>query len=146
MINLKLTTENHLDHLKRIKEHAYGELSEDYKDLTDLSWHVNMRTEGLYFSIFYDDILIGGINLQSDRKSKFYINSLFIDPGLHRRGFGREVINQIEQKYHEWQSFSIEIPTFLDDSIPFFKSCGYCVTDVLNSQGIKITTLKKIKK
>jgi RimJ/RimL family protein N-acetyltransferase len=144
MVNLKLAVINHAEHLCEIKSRAYSnEQFED--DITSLDWHQNMINHSLYYAIFYDDILIGGVSLQPDRNNGYCLSSIFIEPGLQKRGFGSTAMRLLEEKYPSWVKWVVETSEAVNKY--FLEKCGYHFkTDfVVNESERKVYVYEKTR-
>ena len=96
-------------------------------DYDSVKWHESMQTSGNLFVLTKDDEIIGGALLFEDKKENnvLYVGRIFIDPKYHKKGFGKELMRQIEQINPEKKFFRLDTPVWNRRTNSFYPQCGY---------------------
>ena len=91
-------------------------------------WHYRMQKHGNLFALLEDDVLVGGAVLFKDKKEPgiLYIGRIFVTPQYHRRGYGIELMKQMELIFPDVNVFRLETPVWNKRTYAFYSKCGFC--------------------
>ena len=134
MMELKKAKKEQVEKIVRISKEAFDTDIEvgasevgGPPDYDSIKWHESMRKKGNLYVLTKDEEVIGGALLFADRKEKnvLYVGRIFIDPSYHNKGFGKEIMRQIEQIDSGKQIFRLETPIWNSRTNSFYPKCGY---------------------
>lgn len=87
-------------------------------------WHREQQRNGRLYTFTDGQNIIGGAILYL-KMPTLYIGRIFIDPKYFRRGFGSELINQIEELFCGVEKIKLDTPVFNVRTLAFYRKCGY---------------------
>jgi RimJ/RimL family protein N-acetyltransferase len=129
MVSIVKATVDDAEALLKIKINAfawdletYGMGPPDYDSLPDLISSINRAK---YYKIIYDDKIAGGLSLYDMGENHFELGGLYIEPGLHNRGIGQEVIKLAEQEYPEITKWTLDTPYLSFRNQHVYEKMGY---------------------
>lgn len=89
-------------------------------------WHRRMHAEGRLFAAMDGEQLVGCAILFFESQAAFcYIGRIFVDPALHRRGYGTQIMRAIEALQPETRLFMLETPAANPRTNAFYQKLGY---------------------
>lgn len=95
-------------------------------DYDNIDFHRQMLKEKHLFSVYHDDQLIGGAIVFEHKKEKvMYIGRIFIDPKFHRNGYGKQMMNMLEEEFKDCVYWRLETPEWNIRTNAFYKKLGY---------------------
>lgn len=134
MMILTKTTENHIQELVAISKSAFdsditvGAPEVDGPPEYDsVEWHIEMMNQGHLFTAIIEDTIVGGAILFGDENtpSFMYVGRIFISPQFFRRGYGIELMKQIESMNPNVTMWSLDTPIWNQRTNNFYKKNGY---------------------
>ncbi len=89
-----------------------------------LKYHMKMARSGHLYKLTGNGLIIGGaiLFLNGDTLN---IGRIFIDPAHHRKGFGTQMMHEIEQLFPGVTSFSLDTPVWNRRTNAFYGKLGY---------------------
>lgn len=96
-----------------------GLMNYDYKNT---KVNLNKRVS---LGIYDDDLLIAGANASIEAYRIMYIETVFVSDKYRRQGFGRMLIELLEEKAKEIGAHIIRLDTFSWQGRDFYLSLGY---------------------
>lgn len=88
--------------------------------------HRRMRAEGRLFAAMDGERLVGCAILFLESQAAFcYIGRIFVNPALHRRGYGTQIMRAIEALRPETRLFALETPAANPRTNAFYQKLGY---------------------
>lgn len=98
-------------------------------DYDSVEWHEKMAEEGHLFGATVDDVLVGATILFLDEARKcLYIGRIFIDDKYHRKGYGVELMNCVENIFPQVKEIFLDTPVWNVRTNSFYKKLGYAET------------------
>lgn len=96
-------------------------------DYDNVSWHRQMLKEKHLYSVLVQNQLIGGAVLFLDMKSPetMYVGRIFIDPELHRKGYGKEMMCLLENMFPDILNWILETPIWNIRTNSFYQKLGF---------------------
>ena len=96
-------------------------------DYDSEKWHTKMMKNNYLYTITQGDSIIGGAILIPDDSDKtvMYVGRVFIDPKEHKKGFGLEAMNFIEEMFSDIKTWRLETPVWNIRTNSFYKKLGY---------------------
>jgi len=90
-------------------------------------WHIEMMNQGHLFAAIDGRTVIGGAILFGDENddSFMYIGRIFISPDVFRRGYGIELMRQIESFHPRITAWYLDTPIWNIRTNNFYKKVGY---------------------
>jgi len=88
-------------------------------------WYTEMMQSGRLYAAFSEDKLVGAAVLFCDHPSFVYVGRIFIDPAEFRKGYGTELMLQIENLYPEAKAFGLDTPVWNQRTRCFYTKLGY---------------------
>lgn len=96
-----------------------------------MEWHNQMIREGhLYQAMIGKDMVGAAIVFPDETKNSVYIGRIFIDSGLHRKGYGVQLMDCIEKHYPNAIEFNLDTPSWNERTNAFYKKIGYRIIKV----------------
>ena len=88
--------------------------------------HIKYRLEGgVQIGVEMDGMLVGGLNAYMTAFRILYVDTVFVAEAYRRRGIGRRLIGEMEQRAKELGANMIRLDTFDWQGYEFYKSLGY---------------------
>ena len=86
-----------------------------------------MMNQGHLFTAIIEDTIVGGAILFGDENtpSFMYVGRIFISPQFFRRGYGIELMKQIESMNPNVTMWSLDTPIWNQRTNNFYKKIGY---------------------
>lgn len=139
-INMILTkaTEMHIQTLVNISKAAFD------SDITvgassvggppeydSIDWHIEMMNQGHLFTAIEEDTIIGGAILFGDESNEafMYVGRIFISPDLFRKGYGIQLMEQIEAMNQRVTMWCLDTPIWNKRTNRFYQKIGYIETN-----------------
>ncbi len=96
-------------------------------DYDSVKWHEHMWKNGNLYVLMKDEEVIGGALLFADNKENdvLYVGRIFVDPSQYKKGFGKEMMRQIERMDTTKHTFRLETPVWNSRTNSFYPKCGY---------------------
>lgn len=93
-------------------------------------WHVKMMKEGHLFTAVEEERIVGAIIVFKDRNnaSFMYVGRVFVDPDLFRRGYGIQIMEQIERMNPAVTTWCLDTPEWNRRTNCFYRKLGYVET------------------
>lgn len=92
-----------------------------------IEWHIEMMNQGHLFTATEEDNIIGGAILFGDENndSFMYVGRIFVSPNLFRRGYGIQLMEQIEAMNPNVTMWCLDTPIWNNRTNSFYKKIGY---------------------
>lgn len=126
---------NHIPLLVKISIKSFDsdiEVGADEKggppEYDSIEWHEKMAEQGHLFTAVEGNNIIGGAILFSDDPKFIYVGRIFIDPQFFRKGYGIEIMEQIEEINPDATTFNLDTPIWNKRTNNFYKKIGYIET------------------
>ena len=88
--------------------------------------YIKYRIEGgVQIGIEMEGVLVGGLNAYMSAFHILYVDTVFVAEAYRRRGIGRKLICEMEQRAKELRANMIRLDTFEWQGYEFYKSLGY---------------------
>lgn len=136
MINLKKTEIDELEELTSISKRAFdSDISIGAScpeggppGFDDVSWHRRMMriSEGFY-SVYNDDMLIGGILVFREGSGIYNLGRIWLDPSIHKKGFGLDSMNALMDMYPDAVKWKLETPLWNTRTRNFYLKAGFSI-------------------
>lgn len=93
-----------------------------------VEWHASMLVDGHLYT-FLDDggMMLGGAILFPEAEA-LYVGRIFIEPAQFRKGFGRQLMAEIEKAFPNSKTMKLDTPTWNVRTNRFYRKCGYLET------------------
>lgn len=90
-------------------------------------WHVEMMNQGHLFTATVEGTIVGGAVLFEDENnpSFMYVGRIFISPHFFRKGYGMELMKQIEAINPNVTMWCLDTPVWNQRTNNFYKKIGY---------------------
>jgi len=95
-------------------------------------WQIMMMGKSDYYKITLNGKIIGGAIVFRKSKRIYYLGRIFIDPEYHRKGFGKEAMQLIMDKYPFAKKWTLETPPWNTRTREFYKKQGFTITSETN--------------
>ena len=137
-MELRLSKEDEIKNLTQISKAAFdtdinvgGDEVGGPPNYDSKAWHIRMMKSNNLYTLIVDERVIGGIILFRDKREKnvMYVGRIFIDPQLHRKGYGIEAMKLIEKYFSDIHTWRLETPTWNIRTNQFYKKIGYKVME-----------------
>ena len=134
MMVLIKATENHIHELVTISKSAFetdisvgGVKVGGPPEYDSVEWHIEMMNQGHLFTAIVEDTIVGGAILFRDKNtpSFMYVGRIFISPQFFRRGYGIELMQQIELMNPNVTMWCLDTPIWNQRTNNFYKKIGY---------------------
>lgn len=89
-----------------------------------LKYHMKMARSGHLFKLTENGLIIGGaiLFLKGDTLN---IGRIFINPDHHRKGYGIQMMHEIEALFPETRTFTLDTPAWNTRTQSFYQKLGY---------------------
>ena len=95
-------------------------------DYDSIPWHIQMKNEGHLLQAVMAGEVVGGAILFLDKDSEtLYIGRIFIDPVLHRKGYGLSLMKLVEAYYPGIKRIKLDTPLWNVRTNAFYTKLGY---------------------
>ena len=89
-----------------------------------LKYHMKMARSGHLFKLTENGLIIGGAILFPDGDT-LNIGRIFVNPDLHRKGYGIRMMREIEAMFPDIRTFTLDTPAWNIRTNQFYSSLGY---------------------
>lgn len=79
----------------------------------------------LYYTIFHEGVIIGGINVCKVSEFTYRIKRVYLDVNYQNRGFGGEILAFIESEFPDAREWTLDTPKLNDRNQHFYEKAGY---------------------
>lgn len=95
-----------------------------------VAWHVEMMEQGHLFTAMAEDAIVGGAVLFRDENnpSFLYVGRIFISPVHFKKGYGMELMKQIEAMDSNITTWCLDTPTWNRRTNRLYHKLGYVET------------------
>lgn len=100
----------------------YGMGPPKYDSLEDLLVAIS---KAKYYTISYNDNIVGGFSLYDMGSQHFELGSIYIDPEYQGKGIGQQAISYMEQSYPEVRKWTLDTPYLSFRNHHFYEKMGY---------------------
>jgi len=87
---------------------------------------IAMQNSSTVYTAWYEDKLVGLINVLDDNIMTAYIHYLLINPQFQGKGIGKSLINYVRTKYKDYLRIVL---IAYDKETPFYKHLGFEIGD-----------------
>ena len=96
-------------------------------DYDCMEWHRQMCRNGNLYVLMKDEAIVGGAIIFEDEKEAdiLYVGRIFVDPLQYHKGYGKEIMRQIEKTDARKHIFRLETPVWNQRTNSFYPKCGY---------------------
>lgn len=131
---LTKTTENQIQELVSISKSAFdSDIAVGAVEVggppeyDSVEWHTEMMNQGHLFTAIVEDTIVGGAILFGDEKtpSFMYVGRIFIAPKFFRKGYGIELMKQIELLNPNVTMWCLDTPIWNQRTNHFYTKIGY---------------------
>lgn len=136
-MRLETADSKHLDDLLRSSKAAFdsdvfvgAEEPGGPPGYDSLDWHVNMMNQGHLLAALEGNTVVGGAIFFFDQKdaSVMYVGRIFVHPDYFHRGYGREIMRQLENLYPSISTWILDTPIWNQRTNKFYREIGYVET------------------
>lgn len=128
---LKKSNQQEAAILLAIQKQAFQADLLTYQDVT--SSPVNEPIERLqyklahfkHFTIWFDEKIIGGIDIRKLPNNHYRLNRIFIADALQNKGLGSQIMQLIEDEFPDAHSWSLDTPHLNTRNHHFYEKLGY---------------------
>ncbi len=132
-ITLALATDQDAATLAAISERAFEtdvDYGSPYSDgphgYASPAWQRDMMHQACaYWKIMDGTTVVGGVVVFHRQRGRFHLARLFIDPDVHRRGYGRRAMALVLAAYPEARRWSLETPEWSRRARQFYAAVGF---------------------
>lgn len=89
-----------------------------------LKYHIKMAKSGHLYKLAEDGLIIGGAILFPDGDT-LNIGRIFVNPDLHRKGYGTRMMQEIEALFPDVRIFTLDTPAWNTRTNSFYRKLGY---------------------
>ncbi|QUI24222.1 GNAT family N-acetyltransferase [Vallitalea pronyensis] len=129
MLQLIRAKDNDISVLADIKKSAFKEEFKKYgftpEDMIRIEWHKKMLINSIYYAIYYNNEIVGGVNIFKGDKGEYYLCSLFIVAELQNKGIGKQTMDLLETLHNDGKKWQLETPSMSTQNHHFYEKCGY---------------------
>ena len=127
-------TEEHISELVEISKAAFdsdievgAQKAGGPPEYDSEAWHIEMMNQGHLFAAIIENMVVGGaILFRDERCSSFmYVGRIFIAPRFFRRGYGTQLMEQIEAMNPDVTMWCLDTPVWNTRTNRFYKKLGY---------------------
>lgn len=96
-------------------------------DYDCMKWHRQMCKNGNLYVLMKDEAIVGGAIMFEDEKDAdiVYVGRIFVDALQYRKGYGKEIMQQIEKVDVENHILRLETLVSNQRTNSFYPKCGY---------------------
>lgn len=134
MVIFKKAKDNQIERLVEISKAAFDTDIEvgasevgGPPDYDCMKWHRQMCKSGNLYVLMKDEAIVGGAIIFEDEKDVdiVYVGRIFVDPLQYHKGYGKEIMQQIEKVDARKHIFRLETPVWNQRTNSFYPKCGY---------------------
>jgi len=107
--------------------HFGAKVSDGPPGYDSYEWHRQMFIGNHLFIFKNESEIIGGAILFVDGPS-LYVGRIFLSPKFFRQGYGRKLMEEIENLYSEVEIIRLDTPIWNERTNHFYRKCGYVET------------------
>ena len=89
-----------------------------------LKYHMKMARSGHLYKLTENGLIIGGAILFPDG-NLLNIGRIFVNPDHHRKGYGIQMMQEIEAMFPEIRTFTLDTPAWNIRTNTFYRKLGY---------------------
>ena len=89
-----------------------------------LKYHMKMARSGHLYKLTENSLIIGGAILFPDGDT-LNIGRIFVNPDLHRKGYGIRMMREIEALFPDIRTFTLDTPVWNIRTNSFYLKLGY---------------------
>ena len=89
-----------------------------------LKYHMKMARSGHLYKLTENGLIIGGAILFPDGDT-LNIGRIFVNPDLHRKGYGIRMMREIEAMFPDIRTFTLDTPAWNIRTNSFYRKMGY---------------------
>jgi GNAT superfamily N-acetyltransferase len=78
-----------------------------------------------YFTIRYDDRIVGGIVLFKRGEGHYHLDILFVDPDYHNLGIGSQAMQFLGRTYPDATKWTLDTPLYATRNHHFYEKFGF---------------------
>ena len=131
MFVLSLSTVDECEIITQMSKDAFssdvlvgGEPNQGPSNYDSLSWHLIMQKQNRLYSFKADNVVVGAAVL-FNCNTVLIVGRIFINPIHYKKGYGQELMSQIEHLFPNAKLIKLETPTWNIRTNQFYKKCGY---------------------
>lgn len=131
MFVLNLATKDECEILTCISKDAFhsdilvgGNPNDGPPGYDSLTWHLDMQRQNHLYTFKVDSAVVGGAVLFL-YSTTLIVGRIFIDPIYYRKGYGKELMLEIEHLFPNVKLIKLDTPTWNTRTNSFYKKCGY---------------------
>ncbi|WP_042149973.1 GNAT family N-acetyltransferase [Paucisalibacillus sp. EB02] len=107
------------DDLKKYQDHESSPVNETIERL-------RLKIESFfYYTIWFNDEIIGGVDIRDLGEGKYRLNRIFISPEFQGEGIGTRIMQQIEDEFPQAVQWSLDTPHLNAENHHFYEKLGY---------------------
>ena len=130
LISIKRTKLNEAEELWKIQKRSFEEDLAKYKDKTNpgnesLERLKQKIEKSLYFTIYHDDIIIGGVEVRQRSDTHYRLNRIYIEPSFQNKGFGFQTIKLVEKQFPKALVWDLDTPHLSYKNHHLYEKLGY---------------------
>lgn len=114
--------------LAKIQEAAFAEAAQKCGSgppgYDSTEWQLNAMQENIYYAIWDDQQIIGGILLSDQGEGHFYLHRLFVDPAFQHQGAASQALEFIEKTIPATR-WTLHTPALSGNNRRFYEQRGY---------------------
>lgn len=130
-VAIKKTIKDEVEKLLLIQQEAFADDLKKYQDfetspVNESFERLVYKVENyLHYSIWYDNQIIGGIDIREREEAKFRLNRIFLADAYQNKGLGTYIIQRIEAEFPNAVEWSLDTPHLNSRNHHFYEKLGY---------------------
>ncbi|MGE8204521.1 GNAT family N-acetyltransferase [Heyndrickxia sp. NPDC080065] len=138
------------DELFAIQKEAFKSDFEKYHDYQtspytesyeEFMWRLR---HSFHFTIYEGDKIVGGMNIMKISNTHYRIHQVFLKPSCQNKGFGSEIMKQVEDSFKAAKKWSLNTPKDNARNRHFYEKLGYKKIDE-HKINDKLTLIEYVK-
>ena len=95
-------------------------------DYDSVEWHRKMAEDGCLYQAVTDGKIVGAAVLFPDENNRsLYVGRIFIDSIYHRKGYGMQLMECVENEFPYVREFDLDTPSWNMRTNAFYEKAGY---------------------
>jgi len=135
-LKFKIVPSKHMEanELLKLQKEAFHSDLIKYKDYflspaaESLQYFILKMQTSLYYSIFVDGRLAGGICILEQTKDHYYLYRIFLGSEFQNKGLGSKILQQLEKQFFLVKKWSLDTPKDNRRNRHFYEKHGYIKT------------------
>ncbi|ATP40080.1 hypothetical protein CSE16_08465 [Solibacillus sp. R5-41] len=128
---IKPTIKEEVEELLLIQQEAFANDLNKYQDfetspVNESSERLLYKVENfLHYTIWYDEQIIGGIDIREGKEAKYRLNRIFLANTYQNKGLGTHIMQRIEAEFPNAVEWSLDTPHLNNRNHHFYEKLGF---------------------